>query len=40
VQSISLKSHQKGTSQRWFPVIKPLLGQCGDGLVFPDAFFE
>jgi hypothetical protein len=33
VQSISLKSRQKGTSQLWFPVIKPLLEQCEEGLV-------
>jgi len=39
VQSISLNSGQKGTSQRWFPVIRPLLGQFGEGLVFPVAFF-
>jgi hypothetical protein len=31
VQSISLKSRQKGTSQRWFPAIKPFLGSVGTG---------
>jgi hypothetical protein len=36
---MSEQSRQKGAFQLRLPLINPYLGQCGEGLVFPEAFF-